>query len=261
LDQLLFDAGHKHEALLLDDLEGAGNDVYRQQPIDPNGPAQEQDYLNTQQAMGDGRQFIHQAALRNGEIRGWADLLERVDDRPSKLGSWSYIPIECKLSSHPKPIYLVQACAYCEMLEPMLGYRPLQFRLYLGGQRFRTYPSNSFWAWYEELRQRYRNFYATFDSSLEPDVEPGDHGLWTAYVDQLLEERHDLIRVAGMRSSQRTKLRAAGIHTIDDLAAWPTGSDVRGLDQHMLQQLKEQAQIQTAPSQADGRPAYRLRYE
>ena len=259
LDELLFASGLEHEEVLLADLEAAGADVHRQQPVDPDGPPQEQDYANTLAAMREGRQFIHQAALRNGEIRGWADLLERVEETPSVLGSWSYRPIECKLSSHPKPIYLVQACAYCELLEPLLGHRPEQFRLYLGGKRFRSYATSAFWAWYEQLRQRYRDFRDSFNPSVEPEDEPGDHGLWTAFIDQRLEDKKDLILVAGMRRAQRSKLRAAGIHTIDDLAALEPGVTVSGLDAEILERLRAQAEIQTAPAQADGRPPYRVR--
>jgi predicted RecB family nuclease len=244
LDELLFASGLEHEEVLLADLEASGVDVHRQQPVDPDGPPKEQDYANTLAAMREGRQFIHQAALRNDEIRGWADLLERVDDMPSVLGNWSYRPIECKLSSHPKPIYLVQACAYCELLEPLLGHRPKQFRLYLGGRRFRCYSTSAFWAWYEQLRQRYRDFRASFDPSLEPDDEPGDHGLWTAFIDQRLEEKKDLILVAGMRRTQRAKLRDAGIHTIDELAALGPCSVVSGLDPEILDRLRAQAEIQ-----------------
>ncbi|WP_236550522.1 TM0106 family RecB-like putative nuclease [Cyanobium sp. Copco_Reservoir_LC18] len=259
LDELLFASGVEHEQVLLADLEAEGADVHRQKPVDPDGPPQEQDYANTLEAMREGRQFIHQAALRNGEMRGWADLLQRVDDTNSRLGGWSYLPIECKLSSHPKPIYLVQACAYCELLEPLLGHRAEEFRLYLGGKRFRSYSSSTFWAWYEQLRQRYRDFRAGFDPLGEPEDEPGDHGLWTAFIDQRLEEKKDLILVAGMRRTQRAKLRAAGIPTIDALAALAPGSSVSGLDPEILERLREQAEIQTVPAQADGRPAYRVR--
>ncbi|MBM5822977.1 MAG: TM0106 family RecB-like putative nuclease [Cyanobacteria bacterium K_Offshore_surface_m2_011] len=258
LDELLFASGLEHEEVLLADLEAAGADVHRQQQVNPDGPPQEQDYANTVAAMREGHQFIHQAALRNDEIRGWADLLERVDDKPSVLGTWSYRPIECKLSSHPKPIYLVQACAYCELLEHLLGYRPEQFRLYLGGKRFRSYDTSAFWAWYEQLRQRYRDFRDSFDPLVAPEDQPGDHGLWTAFIDQRLEDKKDLILVAGMRRTQRAKLRTADIHTIDELAALEPGVTVSGLDPEILERLRAQAEIQTSPAQPDGRPPYRL---
>jgi uncharacterized protein len=192
-------------------------------------------------------------------MRGSADLLERIA-LPSALGDWSYIPIECKLSSHPKPIYLVQACAYCELLTPLLGSRPDQFKLYLGGGRFQTYESAEFWSWYEQLRQRYRDFRFAFDPNQEPEDAPGDHGLWEPFIQQRLEAKRDLILVAGMRQSQRSKLCAAGISTIDALAARLDDNPVSGLDPAMLVRLRDQARIQIASeSRTDDRPAHQVR--
>ena len=264
LDELLFKQGHKHEEVLLKRLESDGKDVYRQQPVDPEGPPQEKDYANTRAAMQQGRQYIHQAALKNDEIRGWADLLERIE-RPSKLGDWSYIPIECKLSSHSKPIYLVQACAYCELLEPILGERPEHFKLYLGGRRFEQgehgYPTARFWSWYELLRKRYRDFRAGFDPKQEPEDAPGDHGLWKPFIEQRLKDKRDLKLVANLRGSQRQKLRAAGITTIDALAALPEAADLDGaIDRPVLARLRDQARLQIASEQrSDGRPEYEVR--
>jgi predicted RecB family nuclease len=258
LDELLFSSGLQHEQVLIERLETAGSTVSKLR-----GRQDEQDYTATLDAMRSGADYIWQASLRNNEMRGSADLLERIE-RPSALGAWSYIPIECKLSSHPKPIYLVQACAYCELLEPLLGHRPEHFKLYLGGGRFaegeQGYPSARFWSWYELLRQRYRDFRAAFDPSQEPEDAPGDHGLWAPLIEQRLEEKRDLILVAGLRQSQRSKLRAAGITTIDDLAASADDQLVSGLDPAVLQRLRDQARIQLASEQSsDGRPAYQLR--
>lgn len=262
LDKLLFKQGHQHEEVLLEWLEAEGKDVYRQKPVDPEGPPQGEDYANTLAAMREGRQYIHQAALKNAEIRGWADLLERIE-KPSALGEWSYIPIECKLSSHPKPIYLVQACAYCELLEPILGERPEHFKLYLGGRRFEQgeqgYPTVRFWSWYQQLRQRYRDFRAAFDPSHEPEDDRGDHGLWDPFIEQRLEQNRDLILVAGLRGSQRRKLKKAGIHTIEQLAALSEQSRVPGVNHDVLQRLREQAAIQLETGADDERPAFRMR--
>ena len=260
LDELLFEQGHQHEAVLLEQLEAEGHDVYRQEPIEKDAPPQSEDFANTQRAMRDGREFIHQAALCNQEIRGWADVLQRVD-RLSSLGSWSYIPIECKLSGHPKPIYIVQACAYCELLEPILGFRPDRFQLYLGGGvRFQEYRTETFHHWYEHLRQRYRDFRASFDPDAQPEDAPGDHGTWVPYIKQRLEQARDLTLVAGMRQSQRSKLRAAGITTIDALATWPEGEPIRDLDPALLIRLSDQARIQLKSElRSDGVPAHEVR--
>ncbi|MEB3332747.1 MAG: TM0106 family RecB-like putative nuclease [Synechococcaceae cyanobacterium] len=257
LDDLLFKSGHRHEELLIERLEADGKGVARL-----SGGVRDEDYARTLTAMQEGHDYIHQASLRNDELRGSADLLERIAI-PSLLGSWSYIPIECKLSSHSKPIYLVQACAYCELLEPLLGHRPDRFRLYLGGRRFEAAPdgyrSDEFWSWYQQLRQRYRVFIASFDPQAPPQDAPGDHGGWQPLIEERLEQQRDLILVAGMRQSQRRRLRAAGITTIDQLAAAPAEPTIPGLDPAILLRLQEQARIQTAPPQADGRPAVVIR--
>ena len=257
LDAFLFKSGHRHEELLIERLEEEGHCVARL-----DGGVRDEDYTRTQEAMRLGNAYIHQASLCNDELRGTADLLERIEI-PSLLGSWSYIPIECKLSSHSKPIYLVQACAYCELLEPLLGHRPDRFRLYLGGRRFEAAPdgyrTDDFWAWYQQLRHRHRAFIASFDSEVPPLDAPGDHGGWQPLIEERLEQQRDLTLVAGMRQSQRRKLRSASITTIDELAAATPERTISGLDPAIRVRLQEQARIQTAPPQADGRPAVVIR--
>jgi len=254
LEELLFDAGLEHEKLLIAQLIRDGKRV-----AELRGRQDEADYDATLEAMRSGADFIWQASLRNGEMRGSADLLERIE-QPSVLGDWSYIPIECKLSSHPKPIYLVQACAYCELLTPLLGSRPELFKLYLGGGQFQNYRSTEFWSWYELLRQRYRDFRASFNPNLEPEDAPGDHGLWEPLIQQRLEANRDLVLVAGMRQSQRTKLRTAAISTIEQLATSPENQPVAGLDPAMLARLRDQARIQVASAaRNDDRPAFEVR--
>ena len=254
LDDLLFEAGHEHEQVLIAQLKREDKRV-----AELRGKQDASDYEECLEAMRSGADYIWQASMHNDEMRGSADLLERIEE-PSALGDWSYIPIECKLSSHPKPIYLVQACAYCELLTPILGKRPERFKLYLGGAQFKPYRSSEFWSWYERLRQRYRDFRAGFDPNQEPDDAPGDHGPWDPYIQQRLEKARDLILVAGMRQSQRNKLRAAGISTIDALASCAEDQRMAGLDQAMFARLRDQARMQlVSAARDDDRPAFEVR--
>jgi len=257
LEVLLREQGVEHERQLLTQLKQSGRSLVRL-----SGGQSAAAYAEALDAMRGGADVIWQASLRTEELRGTADLLQRVE-RPSRLGSWSYIPIECKLSSHPKPIYLVQACAYCELLTPILGHRPEHFRLYLGGGRFEEgelgYRSDDFWSWYTLLRERYRSFRSSFDAEQPPEDAPGDHGPWQDLVDDRLAAQRDLVLVAGMRASQRSRLLAAGITTIDQLAALPESASIERLDADVLARLRQQAGIQVAPAQPDGRPPYRIR--
>ena len=151
------------------------------------------------------------ASLWNYEMRGSADLLRRID-RPLLLGNWSYIPIECKLANKPKTTFLVQASAYCELLTLLLGQRPDQFELYLGGGKFQPYGIDQFWAWFQLLRQRYYQFQKSFNPAVVPEDAPGDHCSWSTFIEQRLEVARDLMLVANMRQSQCQRLRAAGVY-------------------------------------------------
>ena len=121
LDEQLFADGLRHEQVLLDNLEREGHRIARL-----SGEQSEAADAATQAAMAAGFDVIHQESLRNDAMRGSADLLRRIE-QPSALGSWSDIPIECKLASKPKTTFLVQALAYGELLTPLLGHRPDQF--------------------------------------------------------------------------------------------------------------------------------------
>lgn len=239
--------------MLLNKLEKAGHSIARLP-----GKQTEADYAATREAMAQGVEFIHQASLCNDKMRGSADLLKRID-RPSLVGEWSYIPIECKLASKPKTTFLVQALAYCELLTPHLGKKPETFELYLGGGTFKEFRTKDFWAWYQQLRDRYAEFLETFDPQAIPEDARGDHGSWSAFIDERLLDQRDLILVADMRESQRQKLRAAGITSIDQLAHSPRNTEIPQLDPRIFKQLQEQAEVQCSPKDAEGRPAYRLR--
>ena len=74
LDQLLFDSGLEHEQVLIARLEASGKSVARLP-----GKQEQIDYAATVEAMRSGADYIWQASLRNEEMRGSADLLERIE--------------------------------------------------------------------------------------------------------------------------------------------------------------------------------------
>ena len=74
LDQQLFADGLRHEQVLLKKLEREGHRIARLP-----GEQTEADYAATQAAMADGFDFIHQASMCHGGMRGSADLLRKID--------------------------------------------------------------------------------------------------------------------------------------------------------------------------------------
>ena len=65
LDQQLFADGLRHEEVLLEKLEKEGHRIARLP-----GKQTDADYTATKQAMAEGYDFIHQASLCDGGMRG-----------------------------------------------------------------------------------------------------------------------------------------------------------------------------------------------
>ena len=253
LDKQLFLDGLRHEEVLIKKLKKQGFRIAKLE-----GKQNEDSYEATLGAMSDGYDFIWQASLTNMEMRGSADLLKKINGS-SPFGNWSYQPIECKLSSKTKTTFLVQACAYCDLLSTILQQRPQYFELYLGGGKFKEFKTDNFWYWYKLLRKRYKDFQNSFNPNEVPIDSPGDHGSWTPFIQERLEASRDLIMVAKMRQTQRLKLKESKIHTIDELAALKDGTKVKGLRQNTLNDLRDQAKLQVKPKGPDGKPNYILK--
>src|SRR6201987_59974 len=86
----------------------------------------------TEQAIRDGADVIYQATFKNGNWRGRADFLVRVD-KPSSLGSFSYEVVETKLAKSAKVRAILQLCFYSELLAKIQGVPPGWMHVVLGG--------------------------------------------------------------------------------------------------------------------------------
>ena len=62
---------------------------------------------------------------------GIADFLHRIPV-PSQLGDCAYEPWDTKLARKAKPYFILQLCAYADMLESVQGHRPERFGFILG---------------------------------------------------------------------------------------------------------------------------------
>ena len=133
LEKQLISDGKKHEENLIKSFKDQNNEV-----VNIGNYPEKERLKQTKNAMLNGASYIYQASLKNYEIKGSADVLKRIDE-PSKLGNWSYIPIECKLSSKSKTTFVIQSCAYCDLLETYQGEKASYFELYLGGGDFEKF--------------------------------------------------------------------------------------------------------------------------
>src|SRR5436190_2559938 len=247
-NRLIAAKGDDHERAWLAGLRTRGVDV-----VEIARKAERPDPDATRKALAGGRQVIFQAALAHGEFAGYADFLER-----SKGGAANeYDVVDTKLARTPKPYFILQLCAYAEMLEAMCGRRPRNIHVVLGDGKRKTYRTDDYFYAYRELKRRFLGHMASFDPERRPEPDPGDdHGRWESVVEAWVEKHDHLSRVATITRSQIRRLESAGIDTMAALADAPA-TRVPKLAEAQLDKLRAQARLQLA-SPDDGPPAYEI---
>lgn len=88
-------------------------------------------YQDTLNAMQEGADIIYQAALLLHPFKGYADFLVKIEGE-SGLGAFHYEPVDIKLSKTVKPQFIIQLCAYAEMLEALQNKRPNKLTVVTG---------------------------------------------------------------------------------------------------------------------------------
>tara|TARA_R110000868_G_scaffold411785_1_gene710604 strand:- start:91915 stop:95250 length:3336 start_codon:yes stop_codon:yes gene_type:complete len=249
---LLQRQGDAHELAFLEGLRETGRSIVE---IPKDGIPLERSVELTIDAMRDGPDVIFQGALLGGAWGGYTDFLERID-RPSAIGPWSYEVVDTKLKRKPDPKHVLQLSLYSDLLTEVQELRPEAAHLQLGdGSRFSvrlvdvaSYARNA------------RNVFETF--LLERPETRSDPvsgcGLcrWKDHCRSEWEETDSLSLVAGITKSQRGKLEAFGIGTLNGLA------DVEGrvpkLSPEVQSRLTTQAKLQRK-RRAGGPPGFELR--
>ena len=242
---LIRNKGMEHEASVLTKLETA------------HGPAvrfeNEEDGTNTLATLQSGQTLIYQGRLDDGAWHGYPDFLLRTDT-PSRLGPWSYRPLDSKLARSAKPYFLIQLCAYAQYLEAIQDTRPPQLGFVLGTGEERWFYTERFFYFYRHLRDTFLEFQQTFDPAAQPDPAlERSYGRWETAAQKILRDHDDLRLVARMTRSQIKRLRARGIATCAALVA-STGR-VERLSDDVLARLRRQARLQIA-SRGAAKPKY-----
>lgn len=240
--------GDEHEHRYVEALRTSGRDVWEP-------PSALEPVTATLSELRAGRDVIVQGALKHGSFAGRADILERVA-LPSSLGNFSYTISDTKLAKQPKPYFVIQLCAYAEMLAGVQGMKPQTMSIILGSGELRNFKTEDHWYYYLAVKAAFEAFHEAFDAAVSPIPDGGaDHGRWQSAADARLIELDDLSLVAGLSRGQRKKLRAAGIATCHALSQ--SCAHVPKLDDQVLARLAAQARLQIA-SRGLATPAYEL---
>lgn len=242
----LAELGDEHEQRQLESLRSDGLRVVEIERPDPYTPSTIAAAMGlTVGVLRDGVDVVAQAVLTDGGFAGVADFLVR-DDR-GRYEVW-----DAKLARHAKMTALLQIAAYADLLDQQGVPRSPVGRLVLGNGEMHQQPLDDVVAVY---RHRRRHLETLLTRHL-------DEGVTTAWNDERLsqcgscdhcaaqvEAHRDLLLVAGLRRTQRQRLRAGGIESIEQLAA--STSTVPGLPERTWRTLSAQARMQVSAPEGE----------
>jgi uncharacterized protein len=197
----------------------------------------------TIEAMKDGIDIIFQGCLAIDQFRGYSDFLIKVPGH-SDLGDYHYEVWDTKLSKSVKPHFIIQLCAYAEMLEAIQGVKPKEVSVVLGTNERIPFKTSDYFHSYLALKNKFLDFHSRFDLSKPEDpANSKDWRDWSSYAKQLLEEQDHLSFVANISRTQIKKFNANGITTLTQLAQTSENS-IPKMRTEVFEKLKSQAQIQ-----------------
>lgn len=204
------------------------------------GKAHEAAYVEARRASG--AELETQVWLEAGSLRGYADLLERGAN-----GAWE--PHEIKYARSVKPEHVLQALVYADALERRDGQLPELVHVVDGRGERHAYRTSEYFDYYRTARDEFAAALALdLDTELArvPDkVAHCDQCPFAAHCAARREQADHLSLVAWMRREQITKLAAADITTLTQLAQTEL-EHVPGIGRATLARHKAQARLQLA---------------
>ncbi|NYT78022.1 TM0106 family RecB-like putative nuclease [Alcaligenaceae bacterium] len=257
LNKMLAEKGLVHESGLLGQFQAQGLQVVDIGSVGDGANKNIAAKLQaTHEAMQSGADVIYQAVLQLPPFRGHADFLVKVAGA-STLGDYHYEVWDTKLASSVKPYFVVQLCCYVEMLEALQGRRADHIVVALGNQECMRLKTENYFYYYLALKARFLAEQNAFDPTAMPDpADSKNHGRWSEYAAQLLQDKDHLSLVANITRSQVKKLNRAGISTCRQLID-AKAEHVRGVSSETMAKLKAQAAIQLA-SQGQEKPLFEV---
>src|SRR5437867_2106688 len=237
---LLRRKGEEHEAAYLKELRAQSRQVVNVMSPDPWDF--ETSARSTEQAMRAGAEIIYQATFVQGDWRGRADFLERVD-QPTALGKWGYEALDAKLARAEKPTYVLQLCFYTEAIASIQRVTPEAMHVLLGIGERRTLRHADFAAYYRRVRAGFLKALAHAAPTEPYRVEHCALCEFRQVCDERWQQEDHLLLVAGIRRGQVNHLRSAGIGTLAQLAQAPA-TPVPHVAPRTFETLHDQAGLQ-----------------
>ncbi len=233
--------GDTHEQRVLDEYHRTfGNGVVVIDRPARSDPDALQTGMNaTLQAMEDGADVVFQGVVFDGDFHGYADFLVRTPTA-------EYRVMDSKLARHAKVSALLQIAAYADVLRRNGARIAEEGVVILGDMREETFELDPVIPVYRDRRRRLAELVEAHIASdrcadwEDPTVLACGR---CPLCEQEAVERDDVLLVAGMRMTQRAKLRDAGVKTVAELAV--RNEPVPQMSEKTLSTLRSQAALQT----------------
>lgn len=232
--------GDIHERRILDSYRAAGRTIIE---IGRDGQSREEAARETLRAFREGADVVAQAAFVSADhgvgFVGYADLVVRQDDGRYRVQ-------DVKLARTARVTALLQVAAYAGQLREAGIPTDDHVDLILGDSRVSTHRLSDIEPMYGVRRNRLVRTVLHHLENGPADWEDDQIPRCGTCSDcrQQIEDRRDLWQVYNLRGSQRVKLRALGMLTIDDLARWREGDEQGDIPSRTLAKLAAQARLQ-----------------
>lgn len=252
--KVLQERGFEHEENYIKNLESKGLNVIRI----PEDKSSSECFELTKNAMESGADIIAQAVLKQNEWYGKADILKKVGGE-SRLGNYSYVVMDTKLSRETKAGAILQLCLYSEMVETILGIQPETMFVVTPGEPFNEleYRVSEYQSYYRLVKSYLLKSLNNDNATYPEPVTHCDVCKWFDACDKKRREDDHLTFVAGLTSSQRKDLASIGITTLEGFAKASDDflNGIEDSNQESLGRAKEQARMQLEARET-GQPKY-----
>ncbi|WP_286219240.1 TM0106 family RecB-like putative nuclease [Paraoerskovia sediminicola] len=199
--------------------------------------------------LEEGAAVVHQASFFDGEFHGLADFIVRSGEGADAI----FTVVDAKLARSAKVDALLQLGAYADQLEAAGFPVAPEARLVLGTGAETSHRLADLLPVFRERRVRLRSLIAERVADAAPVAWGDPRYSACGACDHCTAEvvaNDDVLQVAGMRRTQRDRLRAAGITTMTELARATRGP--RDMSAATFEKLRRQAAMQTGLAVVDG---------
>ena len=249
--QLIRDKGFEHEAAVLARLEKQHGPAER---IPDEGDFAERQ-RRTRVAIEQGAPLIYQGALSRDAWLGYPDFLLRTT---GSAQTPHFAPEDAKLSRKAKGEHVLQLGIYAELLESIYGIPVQSGAIHVAAGDPANFDLRRTRYILKRLMRGFERFVADEARISKPtpcaacaqcDYKARCEAEWRAADSPFF--------VAGVSGAQVTKLAAAGVHTLSELAALSPSAKVDGMGADTVAKLSAQARLQLAAKKS-GKHSFKL---